>query len=499
MAKAERKNTESWSVALNEKASCPPDKQGSYWTSTHVGGGSLRRIGDGIYEGKISFAETSRVVDHASIPLITTMAGAETWKLTLTVSGKNYTLLLSTFSRSGTVKGETVEENTGRKNKFKSYVNWAIFGQIEGTLRDGADSGSYSATKAKDGCIGTLEWSVKGPGVEGPTGGGGGESPGTVPGTKPKKDDKRIKCLSLAKTICSTPDSCGRYRWAVAEFNKLGSWLGPPGTNVEFPNPKSPSLKFEPLVLRMWWEDHGCIRCFLKAWNKMNRTKEWVAGCESSGKEGHPSKPQVVLEIEKAIESWNSKNHKLPGKYYCSDCVETLDCGIALYKYGRKQRTEGGHTAWAYQIPTAWRNETLYSYPADEDHGGGGDETGLWRVGEKVVRGGGREITFSDAREFYRSNEFVAWKPLRALDGNFEEAFLVGWERLSSLYVPLVNDCNQAAYAVLTAFGSAHIPSPKSPNGRFYIPSRYFAAVDANAEWFIPEDPPPRERREPKV
>jgi hypothetical protein len=328
------------------------------------------------------------------------------------------------------------------------------------------------------------------------SGGGGGGEP-----IAPRTPKKGVSCQSNPDRTCTTPDLCSRYTKAVDGFSKLGSWRGKTHEKLGFD-------QLDPKALRSWWDNHGCVRCFIRAYNKMHSTKEWTTACSPVGQDFKIDKPKVVPKIEAAIKEWIGLGRaKLRGRFYCSQCKESLDCGVALYKYEITVllqfdliAPEQGHTAWAYMKPTAWRNEDLYNLPEAD-----GDPWGDWRLGQKVFIGPkwfkktGQEITNQNARAYFESEQFSAWKALKAPDGNFEEAFLVALTSLNSYYLWVTNNCNQATHAVLTAFGAIGIPGrrgyPLSDN--YYFPGLYFAAVDARADHFGEGLEPPPEPLEP--
>lgn len=460
-----------WVVSLQETALRRENRKGSSYKSSHTGGGPLSRRRDGTYRGKVSFVEESVEVDHETIPWRHVLSGTETWILELWPGENSFVLKLVPRSASGTVRGVTTAENLGQTHKYTSFVPWEIFGEIAGEFSPGSTtaSGSVSAKEEIDGVTGTLSWSVVRPVAAGPGGGGKPPSPPPPGGAgEPKK--KETNCFEAPKRLCQSADLCRRYRQAVEEFAGLGTWKGKGGEDAEL----------TPELLREWWGKHGCVRCFLKAWAKLNRKREWIAGCTPDGEVSRIDKPRVVAQIEKAIQSWKDPKTRRKDRYYCEKCTQPLHCGAALHKgyISTVVPVEGmGHTAWAYEIPAVWRMESLYQTPK-EHFVGNPSNVWPWRVGEKVLTGG-REGTHYDPREFYEDYGYVEWKSLRSKDGNFEEAYLTGMERLRESYLPM-NNCNQATNSVLAAFGAEGIPAREYLNQKsYYVPGVYFRAIVA--------------------
>ncbi len=484
---------EVWTVSINETASMPPDKNGTRWTCSHSGGGALKKVGDGSFSGRLRFAETSTENDRSSIPMVIEMSGSETWVIDLEVSEEEYSLSVQSFSSSGTVKGVSTAENTGQRHKFSSFVPWKIFGLVRGKFKDGSatDSGCVAASLKKDGCLGSLTWTISGPTPKGVKAGGGGGS-GTTPTPPTKRPEKKILCRPNSNRVCHTSSACDRYYNAVAEFKKLGSWFGPESRKGDYEN-------LTPYSVRRWWNKHGCVRCFLNAWHKMYSTSEWQAECKPDGMGNRLSRTDIAIEIEKAIKAWTNPAKRKKGRYYCTKCVEPLSCGAALYQYMLSVplnliSAEQGHTAWAYEVPTAWKRETLYYYPENqenEENEAGGDDNRNWRLGEKTIIRGGREISSRYAKQIYSVTDYRAWKGMRSPDGNFEEAFLTAWNALLDPYFIVLNNCNQATHAVLSAFGAVGIPTWNSKWFGCYLPGIYFQAIEAEAEWFTPPAPDP--------
>jgi hypothetical protein len=204
------------------------------------------------------------------------------------------------------------------------------------------------------------------------------------------------------------------------------------------------------------------------------------------------SNPDALPQIAKAIQDWQNPGSRRSDRYYCENCVVPLPCGAALLQYATTKPLAGilpgnGHVAWAYRIPTVWETEDLFNYPEGEAESGG-----EWRVGEKVAIGGGRDITITDARIFYQDNQYTAWKGLWSRDGNFEEAFLTALRALETPFgMLIVNNCNQAAHAVLTAFGADLIPSGDDFWKGTYLPGDYFDFIRVPPVYFGPDQPTP--------
>jgi len=297
---------------------------------------------------------------------------------------------------------------------------------------------------------------------------------------------------AMGGNTCYTRDICDCYDDLVDEFESLGNWWGPNG-----------DAPVTYLSLRTWWSNHGCIRCFLDAYERYYGTGEWRRVCLPSGNNYRMGNPEIVPKMQAAIKKWKDPGSRLPDRFYCGDCVQPLQCGSMLHT-SLSPAVGIGHTGWFYQVPKAWKNKTvvwLYDYPPD------GDDTGVdvgdWRVGEKVwgphipgVTSGnaGREVSVTDdSRPGFvtdiRNYGYAAYKLLWSRDGNFEEAFLTALQWLNTPYIPFpipVNNCNQATHAVLSAFGADLIPSSDDKNFGMYTPGMYFDAIRVKAVYFPP-------------
>jgi hypothetical protein len=301
----------------------------------------------------------------------------------------------------------------------------------------------------------------------------------------------------MGDNTCYTKEICDCYDDLVEEFESLGHWWGPNSDE---------NYQITYQSLRAWWGSHGCVRCFLDAYERYYGKHEWTRKCLPSGDNFRMGNPEIVPKLESAIKKWKNPGSRLPDRYYCSDCAQPLRCGAMLHT-SLSPAVGIGHTGWFYQVPKAWKNKStvwLYNYPPDEDDSG--VEPGDWRVGEKVwgpriplVTTGtaGREVSVKDdSRPGFvsdiRNYGYSAYKLLWSRDGNFEEAFLTALQWLNTPYIAFpipVNNCNQATHAVLTAFGADLIPSSDDANFGAYTPGMYFDAIRVKAVYFPP--PPP--------
>jgi len=285
----------------------------------------------------------------------------------------------------------------------------------------------------------------------------------------------------MGGNTCLTRDLCDCYDDLREEFDNAGFWLGADD---------EPQITYQ--TIRAWWDRHGCVRCFIDAWVKFHWTNDWVQKCIKNGDQYHLGNPEIVPQMKKAIEKWKNPGSRKPGRYYCEDCVRPLRCGAMLHTSLAPQ-VGIGHTGWFYQVPDVWKKVWLYNYPPNEDNEG--SDSGDWRVGEKVWGAldniAGREVSVKDdSRPGFvtdiRNNGYVAYKEVWSRDGNFEEAFLTGLQWLNTPYMLVVNNCNQATHAVLTAFGADLIPSADDKNFGMYTPSQYFDFIRVPAVYFAP-------------
>ena len=288
---------------------------------------------------------------------------------------------------------------------------------------------------------------------------------------------------------CISRQQCAQYNSLARQFEALGAWFGPNDAG---------DGDISAASLRAWWTAHGCVRCFLKAYNKYYNSNDWDVACDPVGDRYRLSNPDVLPQLAKAIKDWRNPGSRRSDRFYCHDCTESLGAGVALFQIITNRvvaavgaGANNGHTAWAYRIPAVWQDELLPNTPPDDSHAAA---TGEWRVGQKLVLGGGNDMTCAeDASAYFEDCEFTAYKPLTAPDGNFEEAFLTALEVLQEPYLLALNNCNQAAHAVLTALGARGIPGGKGFWNNSYTPGDYFDAVNAPATYFKPyvADPEP--------
>ena len=268
---------------------------------------------------------------------------------------------------------------------------------------------------------------------------------------------------------CIDTVRCDRYDDLCVRFAQMGGWNGPVDMKQELTADE----------LRAWWDSHGCVRCWIEARDKMDHGK-WSRICKNIGpdQDGDDQyvmgNPQIVDEIAAAISNWMDPGCRKTGRFYCQPHVQLLRSGCTLWN---QFPLDAGHVGWFYALPKPWQTEPYFN--------------NFWRIGDKdalntsygswrTILDGGFECTPSlddDSLESLQAElvaqEYSKMKLLWALDGNFEEAYLVAKKVIESMFSPF-NNCNTAAQAVLTAFGADLVPSA-------YLLGDYFAAIQVPA------------------
>lgn len=239
---------------------------------------------------------------------------------------------------------------------------------------------------------------------------------------------------------------CDQYKELFDEFNCLGSCFGPENVN-------GGELSSEDL--RAWWDSHGCVRCWIEACDKKMKGN-WEPICKDIGNDEYVmGNPQIVQEMQTAINRWKDRSNRVRGRFYCVSHVKALKCGCTLFG---KSRSYVGHVGWVYAIPKPWRTEFY---------------TREWMIGEETATNGD-EGPFDDLESTLLMQGYHKWKPLWSRDGNFEEAYLMSMELRAKGYSLTDNNCNIAAHAVLTSFGADLIPSRDDAYFGLYPPGDYF-------------------------
>ncbi|HEV2647277.1 MAG TPA: hypothetical protein VGU46_13005 [Acidobacteriaceae bacterium] len=414
---ADWSGVKSWSVTISETASRPASDDGSRWQSSHSGGGTLKRTGDGVYTGDLSFAVNETIVDHFTIPSHSVTAGSQVWQIELQVGDDGYSLATSAFA-DDTVPMITTMENTGETMTVGSTVNWRLFDQIQGDFPDevGAISGTYAATMAKDGCLGSLTWTLS-PGVGGggggagnpkpARGGGSGPAPKPLPQPPPKKKHKKPTIPDLLIPLLdghATDQTAATYRKAANQM--------------------------------------GCQRCLI----------EWL------------NRWHGVLNKDIPEEAWTElayledKTRRLPEKYFCADHNnEVLEAAVML-KWNLGPAI-AGHTGWAVQLPKAyreyykllkdtrvqgpWAEGTFYA-TAHLD-----DQNWPWPNGNSRLD----VVCPRSIKAQLKQDGYWRWRRLEARTGDFENALLTACHVSNTGYSLFFMNCADATQEILTAYG----------------------------------------------
>ena len=271
---------------------------------------------------------------------------------------------------------------------------------------------------------------------------------------------------AMSDSGCIDHPRCELYNYLLADFDRLGTWRGP----------QYEDWSADPVRLRNWWRQHGCVRCFLVAGRKRASGK-WERVCREVGDGDYVmGNPAVVEEIKQAVTSWRSTKSRPADRFYCSKHTTASLCGCALFDRFL-MASEWGHTGWVYGIPPVWRLEF---------------QGRSWKIGEETIRpddlthlGGdesdmGATSSIAELEESLRGQGWQKWKQLKSADGNFEEAFLRSMTHRKAWFTPVSNNCNSAAYDVLTGFGADHMPQPGPDDGdRGYAIGHLFGTIDA--------------------